>query len=86
MRSFVQSHFTDLEAQGNLSNMRTFNASIGHSRKKAKPETSASPSGSHFSTLSLDEKLDRIVSFVHELNTKMSGLTASLTIKALDGI
>ena len=59
-------------------NMRTFNASIGHSRKRAKPETSTSPSGSHFSTLSLDEKLDHIVSSIHELNTKMSGLTSTL--------
>ena len=66
-------------------NMRTFNASIGHSRKRAKPETSASHSGSHFSTFSLDEKLDHIVSSVHELNTKMSGLTSTLLI-ALDGI
>ena len=50
-------------------NMRTFNASIGHSWKKVKPETSASHSGSHFSTLSLDEKLDSIVTSVHELST-----------------
>ena len=59
-------------------NMRTFNVSIGHSQKRAKLETSTSHSGSHFSTLSLDEKLDRIVSTVHELNTKMSGLTSTL--------
>ena len=59
-------------------NMRTFNASNGHSRKRAKPETSASHSGSHFSTLSLDEKLDHIVSSIHELNTKMSRLTSTL--------
>ena len=59
-------------------NMRTFNASIGHSWKRAKPETSTSHSGSHFSTLSLDEKLDHIVSSVHELNTKMSRLTSTL--------
>lgn len=59
-------------------NMRTFNACIGHSRKRAKPETSTSYSGSHFSTLSLDEKLDHIVSSVHKLNTKMSGLTSTL--------
>ena len=59
-------------------NMRTFNASIGHSRKRAKPKTSTSYSGLHFSTLSLDEKLDHIVSFVHELNNKTSGLTSTL--------
>ena len=59
-------------------NMRTFNASFGYSQKRAKPETCTSHSGSHFSTLSLDEKLDHIVSSVHELNTKMSGLTSTL--------
>ena len=59
-------------------NMRTFNASIGHSRKRAKPKTSTPHSGSHFNTLSLDEKLDHIVSSVHELNTKMSRLTSTL--------
>ena len=59
-------------------NMRTFNASIGHSRKRVKPETSTSHSGSRFSTLSLDEKLDNIVTFVHELSTKMSELTSIL--------
>ena len=59
-------------------NMHTFNASIGHSQKKVKPETSASHSGSCFSTLSLDEKLDSIVTSVHELGTKMSELTSIL--------
>ena len=59
-------------------NMRTFNASIGHSRKRVKPKTSTSHSGSHFSTLSLDEKLDNIVTSVHELSTKMSKLTSIL--------
>ena len=56
-------------------NMRTFNASIGHSRKRVKPETSTSHSGLHFSTLSLDEKLDNIVTSVNGLSTKMSELT-----------
>ena len=59
-------------------NMRTFNASIGHSRKRVKPETSTSPSGSRFSTLSLDEKLDNIVTSVHELSTKLSELTSTV--------
>ena len=59
-------------------NMRTFNASNGHSRKRIKPETSTSHSGSRFSTLSLDEKLDNIVTSVHELSTKMSELTSIL--------
>ena len=57
-------------------NMRTFNASIGHSQKRVKLETSTSHSG--FSTFSLDEKLDNIVTSVHELSTKMSGLTSIL--------
>ena len=59
-------------------NMRTFNASIGHCRKKAKTKTSTSHSGSHFSTLSFDEKLDNIVTSIHELSTKMFGLASIL--------
>ena len=59
-------------------NMRTFNASIGHSRKKVKPKTSTSHSVSRFSTLSLDEKLNSIVTSIHELSTKMSELTSIL--------
>ena len=59
-------------------NKRTFNASIGHSWKKVKLETSASHSGSQFSTLSLDEKLDSIVTSVHKLSTKISKLTSIL--------
>ena len=59
-------------------NMRTFNASIGHSRKRVKLEISTSHSGSHFSTFSLDERLDNIVTSVHELSTKMSELTSIL--------
>ena len=59
-------------------NMCTFNASIGHSRKRVKTKTSTSHSGSCFSTLSLDEKLDNIMISIHELSTKMSGLTSIL--------
>ena len=59
-------------------NLRTFNTSIGHSWKRVKTETSTSHSGSRFSTFSLDEKLDNIVTFVHKLSTKMSGLTSIL--------
>ena len=59
-------------------NMRTFNASIGHSRKRVKTETFTSHSGSCFSTLSFDEKLDNIVTSVHELSTKMLELTSIL--------
>ena len=59
-------------------NMRTFNASIGHSRKRVKLETSTSHSDSRFSTLTLDEKLDNIVTSVHELSTKVLELTSIL--------
>ena len=59
-------------------NMRTFNASIGHSRKRVKLETSTSHNGSRFSTFCLDEKLDNIVTSVHELSTKMFELTSIL--------
>ena len=58
--------------------MRTFNASIGHSQKRVKIETSTSHSGSRFSTLSLDGKLDNIVTSIHKLSTKMSELTSIL--------
>ena len=58
--------------------MRTFNASIGHSRKKVKMETSASHSGSRSSSFSFNEKLDNIVTSVHELSTNISGLTSIL--------
>ena len=57
-------------------NMHTFNVSIGHNQKRIKPETSTSHSDSRFSTLTLDEKLDNIVTSVHELSTKMSELTS----------
>ena len=59
-------------------NMRTFNASIGHSQKRVKTKPSTSHSGSCFSTLSLDEKLDNIVTSIHELSTKMLELTSIL--------
>ena len=58
--------------------MHTFNASIGHSRKKVKLETSASHSGSRFSTLSFNEKLDNIVTSIHEFSTKLSELTSTI--------
>ena len=58
--------------------MRTFNASIGHSKKGIKTESSASHSGSRSSSFPVDEKLDSIVASVHELSTKMSRLTSIL--------
>ena len=57
-------------------NIRTLNASIGHSRKGIKIETSASHSGSHSGSSSYDEKLDSIMASIHEISTKMSGLAS----------
>nr|POE53217.1 hypothetical protein CFP56_13621 [Quercus suber] len=59
-------------------NMRTFNASIGHSKKGIKTKASATHSGSRSSSLPADEKLDSIVASVHELSSKMSNLTSIL--------
>ena len=55
-------------------NIRALNASIGHSRKGVKKETSTQTSGSRFSSSSYDEKLDSIMATVHDMSTKMSGL------------
>ena len=43
--------------------------------KGIKTETSASHGGSHFTSSSYDEKLDSIMASVHDIITKMSGLT-----------
>ena len=58
--------------------MCTFNASIGHRRKKDKLETCTPLSGLRSSSFSFDYKLDNIVTSVQELNTKMSELTSIL--------
>ena len=42
-------------------NIRTLNASIGHSQKGIKMESSAPPIGSHSASSSYDEKLDNIM-------------------------
>ena len=55
-------------------NIHALNASIGHSRKGVKKETSTQTSGSRFSSSSYDEKLDSIMATVHDMSTKMSGL------------
>ena len=55
-------------------NIRTLNASIGHSWKGIKTETSTSHSGSHSNSSSIDEKLDNIMASVHEISTKISSL------------
>ena len=59
-------------------NIRTLNASIGHSRKGIKIETSASHSGSRFSFSTYDEKLDNIMASIHDISTKMFGLASFL--------
>ena len=53
-------------------NLRTLNASIGHSKKEVKSESQPSHSGSRSSPFSVNEKLDSIMASVHELSTKIS--------------
>ena len=59
-------------------NIRTLNASIGHSRKGIKTETSASHSGSRSTSSSYDKKFDNIVASIHDISNKMSGLASFL--------
>ena len=61
-----------------LINIRTLNASIGHSQKGIKMESSAPPTGSHSASSSYDEKLDNIMVSIHDISTKMSGLATLL--------
>ena len=60
-----------LYPQPSPNNIRTINASIGHSRKGIKTETTAPPTGSHLASSSYDEKLDNIMASIHDLSTKM---------------
>ena len=60
-------------------NIRTLNASIGHSRKGVKTESLAPHGGSHSNSQSYDEKLDNIMAFVQDISTKMSGLASLLS-------
>ena len=53
-------------------NLRTLNASIGHSEKGVKSESQPSCSTSYF----FDEKLDSIITSVHDLSTQMSRLAS----------
>ena len=55
-------------------NIRTLNASIGHTQKGIKTETPASHSHSRSSSSSYDEKFDDIMASVHDISTKMSRL------------
>ena len=56
-------------------NIRTLNASIGHSWKGIKTESSAPPTGSHST---YDEKLNNIMVSIQDISTKMSGLATLL--------
>ena len=59
-----------------LINLRMLNASIGHNKKGVKSESQTSHNGSHSTSYSFDEKLESIITFVHDLSTQMSGLTS----------
>ena len=59
-------------------NICPLNASIGHSWKGIKTETSASHSGSRSTSSSYDEKFDNIVASIHDISNKMSGLASFL--------
>ena len=59
-------------------NICTINASIGHSRKGIKTETSAPPTGSHSASSSYDKKLDNIMASIYDISTKMSRLATLL--------
>ena len=59
-------------------NIRTLNASIGHSQKGIKTETSTSHSCSCSNSSSYDEKLDNIMASIHDISTKMSRLASFL--------
>ena len=59
-------------------NLRTLNASIGHSKKEVKSESQPSHNGSRSSPFLVNEKLHSIMAFVHELSTKISGLATLL--------
>ena len=57
-------------------NLQTLNASIGHSKKGVKLESQPSHSGSRSTSYFYDEKLDSIITLVHDLSTQMSRLTS----------
>ena len=59
-------------------NLRTLNASIGHSKKGVKSESQTSHSGSRSTSYSFDEKLDYIIASIHDLSTQMSRLASLL--------
>ena len=55
-------------------NIRTLNASIGHTWKGAKQESHAPHGSSSSSSHPYDEKLDNIMSSIQDISTKLSGL------------
>ena len=57
-------------------NIRTFNASIGHTRKRAKQESHTPYGSSSSSSHPNDEKLDNVMSSVQDISTKLSGLAS----------
>ena len=57
-------------------NIRTLNAIIGRSRKNVKQESNAFQGDTNFSSHSINEKLDNIMTFVQDINTKLSSLTS----------
>ena len=59
-------------------NIRTLNASIGHSRKGIKTESSAPHTGSHSALSTYDGKLNNITVSIQDISTKMSGLATLL--------
>ena len=59
-------------------NICTLNASIGHSWKGIKMESSAPPIGSHFASSTYDEKLNNIMVSIQDISTQMSGLATLL--------
>ena len=59
-------------------NIRTLNASIGHSRKGIKIESSAPPTSSHSASSTFDKKLNNIMVSIQDISTKMSRLATLL--------
>ena len=57
-------------------NLRMLNDSIGHSKKGVKSESQPSHSGSCSTSYFFGEKLDSIITFVHDLSTQMSRLAS----------
>ena len=57
-------------------NLRMLNADIGQGKNGVKSESQTSHSGSRSTSYSFDEKLDSIITYVHDLSTQMSRLAS----------